>query len=91
MSDKKNEFEKLVSVEIEDVDSLTIAYTSNKVLIEFDESEVEETVGGIYTKGVKEHAFAKNTVRRGKVIKTCGKLKFRLYQVMKYGSIILIC
>ena len=74
MSDKKNEFEKLVSVEIEDVDSLTIAYTSNKVLIEFDESEVEETVGGIYTKGVKEHAFAKNTVRRGKVIKTCERI-----------------
>lgn len=74
MSENINEFEKFVPIEIMDLDRFSIAELSNKVLIEINEEEVEKSVGGVITKGIKKFAFAKNTVRRGKVIKTCDKI-----------------
>lgn len=98
MTDKRNEFEKYVPIEIEDLDRFTINELSNKVLIEIDESEVEETVGGIITTGIKKFSFAKNALRRGTVVKTCKEIiptrnesEFTLWQTdvqIKRGDVV---
>lgn len=74
MSDEKNAFEKFRPIEIDDLDKFILPRLSNKVLIEIDESEVKKTVGGIITEGIESHAFAKNTLRRGKVVKACKEI-----------------
>ena len=71
MKKEKNEFEYFLPFRIDDLKSFRLAESANKVLIRIYPEETEETVGGLITKGVGHFAIAKNTVRRGEVIKTC--------------------
>ena len=74
MTTQKNQFEYYVPYELDELESLRIVETTNKVLIQIFPEDAEETVGGIYTKGIKPFGFAKNTTRRAKVIKTCERI-----------------
>jgi hypothetical protein len=74
MSESKNEFEYFMPYEIDDLESFQIADTTNKVLIQVFPEDTDETIGGIQTKGLDTHSFARYTGRRGKVIKTCERI-----------------
>lgn len=65
MIGKKNIWERYLEYEIGDLDNFKIP--ANKVLIEYDPSGTEKTIGGIMV--VKEMDFASHANRTGKVVK----------------------
>jgi hypothetical protein len=71
---KKNPHELIMHYEIKSLDEVKLIDGTNRVLIEIFPEDTNQTIGGIYTEGLKPFNFAEHAERRGIVIKACERV-----------------